>query len=330
MQIGSADTALQVLVVAEVGNNHEGDVKVALELIRAAAQAGAGAVKFQAIDPARLARPTETTRIAQLERFRLAPKELAGLAEEAHSLGLDFICTPFDLDAVQWLTPLVDAFKISSGDNNFAALISAVAAPGKPVIVSSGMADIAQMRSAQAIIDDLGAPFAALHCVSAYPTMAEDAELTKIGALARDLKCTVGYSDHTIGNEACVLATAFGARIVEKHFTLSHDFSDFRDHQLSADPPELAELVERVALAEKLAGTGETPSSAELEAAHSARRSIVAARDLTAGTVIQFEDLEWLRPADGLAPGREGELVGKVLAIDRRSGSPIMIEDLGT
>jgi len=329
MRIGSADTTERVAVIAEVGNNHEGDVGVALELVRAAAAAGAHAVKFQAIDPPRLVRPTETARLEQLGRFQLTPEEFGRLHDEARSLGIGFLCTPFDLDAVAWLAPLVDAFKIASADNDFAALIAAAADTGRPVVVSGGMTDLDGMRAARDLVQGRGAEFAALHCVSAYPTEPEHASLATIPALAAGLGATVGYSDHTLGIEACVLAVALGARILEKHFTLRHDYSEFRDHQLSAEPAELAELVRRVEEAQTLIGAPRAGVlAAEEPVSAAARRSIVAASDLPAGHVLRAMDLTWLRPGDGLSPGREDELLGRPLARDVVHGETLLPGDL--
>lgn len=329
MRIGTVDTSEQVAVVAEIGNNHEGDPDVARELVRAAAQAGAHAVKFQAIDPPRLVRPTETARLEQLGRFRLTPEDFRELHDTARALGIGFICTPFDLECINWLEPLVDAFKIASADNDFDALIRAAAETGKPVIVSGGMTGIEGLRAARDLVRGAGAEFAVLHCVSAYPTQPEDAALATIPALAGELDAIVGYSDHTLGVDACVLAAALGARIVEKHFTLRHDFSDFRDHQLSAEPDELAELVRRVRQAQVLVGSPRTgPLAAERDVITAARRSIVAARDLPAGHTLGETDITWLRPGDGLPPGRENLLLGHALTRDVSAGEPLRPENV--
>src|SRR5690348_11152313 len=137
---------------------------------------------------------------------------------------------------------------------------------------------------------------AVLHCVVNYPTAPEDTHLLALRSL-QTLGCTVGYSDHTLGIEAAVLAVALGARIIEKHFTLDKNQSDFRDHQLSADPAELKELVQRVKQAQVLLGSGEKRlQRSEEKVVGSVRRSIVAGRDLEAGTVLRWEDLGWVRP----------------------------------
>ena len=325
MRIGAANTVEQVVVIAEIGNNHEGDAGRAREMVAAAAEAGVDVVKFQAIDPRWLVRPEETARLEQLERFRLDPEQFAALAEQAHGLGVGFACTPFDLHAVAWLEPLVDAFKVASGDNDLDALVGACAATGKPVIVSMGMTGLDGARHAADVVGAQGAEFAALHCVSAYPTAPEDAALAQIGVLAGALpEAIIGYSDHTLGIDACVAAVAAGARILEKHFTLSHELSDFRDHQLSAEPQEMAELVRRVRTTQTLMGVPrEGVAEAEMAVAAAARRSIVARGDLAAGHVIGPDDLWWLRPGDGMDPGREDELVGRALVREVRQGQPL-------
>lgn len=329
MKLGTTNTDDTVAIIAELGNNHEGDLGVARELVHAAASAGAHAIKLQAIDPPRLVRPDQTSRLAQLERFRLSRDGFAELARLADELKLGFCCTVFDLEAVDWLSPLVDAFKIASGDNNIHPLIAAAAHSGRPVIVSSGMSDLAGMRAAQQVVVGAGSEFAALHCVSVYPTPPGAAALASIPVLRRELATTVGYSDHTLGVEACVIAAAKGARIIEKHFTLRHDFSDFRDHALSCEPTELEELVRRVAAVEQYLGE---PRACVLEeettAAATARRSIVAARDLHAHHVLTSEDLTWLRPADGMRPGRERELIGRALRRSMAFGEPLAPEDV--
>jgi N,N'-diacetyllegionaminate synthase len=329
MRIGPVDTDRQVAIIAEIGNNHEGDLDTARELVRAAAGAGAHAVKLQAIEPAELVGPEDTARLAQLRRFQLTPEQFAELAALAHSLGIGFVCTPFSLGAVGWLEPVVDAFKVASGDNDYLALLERIGATGRPTIVSAGMTGVQGLARARRVLHDAGGgEFAALHCVSAYPTPPEAARLATIPVLARELGATIGYSDHTIGVQACLAAVALGARILEKHFTLRHDFSDFRDHQLSSEPAELQELVERVAEVELLRGE---PRDAEVlpeevAVAAAARRSAVAARDLPEGHVLAAEDVRFLRPAGPV--GANTTVAGSVLRHARHRGERLAGDDL--
>jgi sialic acid synthase SpsE len=330
MRIGPADTERQVAIVAEIGNNHEGDLAVARELVGAVAEAGAHAVKFQAIDPAELVHPDDTARLEQLERFRFTPDQFAELASLARSAGIGFVCSAFSLEVVDWLAPFTDVLKVASGDNDYVALLEHMGATGKPVIVSSGMSDAEGLRRAQRIVMDAGAEeVAVLHCVSAYPAPPSAAHLATIPALARELGATVGYSDHTLGLDACLAAVALGARILEKHMTLRHDFSEFRDHQLSAEPAELRDLVARVTEVETLIGEPRRAAvlPEEKGVAAAARRSAVAARDLSEGHVLAAGDVRFLRPAGPV--GASTEVTGRVLRRARRAGERLEPNDLG-
>lgn len=327
MRIGDRDTGARVLVVAEIGNNHEGDVGAARELVRLAAEAGADAVKLQTYRTALFVRPADADRYARLERFELPPASVAELQRLARELGLLFLSTPLDLEAVALLEPLVDAYKIASGDNDFWPLLDAVRATRKPVVVSTGMSTLEGVARA---VDRLrGSEVALLQCTSAYPAPEHEANLAAIGLLAARFRVTVGYSDHTLGIDACVAAVAAGARIVEKHFTLDKARGGFRDHQLSADPDDLRELVRRVRDVETLLGRPEkTVQPSEEETVRAARRSVVAARDLEAGHAVAWEDLVWLRPRDGLAPDEAGDILGATLVRAVAAGEPIRRQDV--
>lgn len=332
MRIGSLDTDSRIVVVAEIGNNHEGDVERARKLVRAAAAAGADAVKFQTYKTELFVRPADEERFARLKSFELSQEAFAVLADLAHELGLAFVSTPLDLESATFLEEVADAVKIASGDNTFVPLIRQVAAGSKPMIMSTGLVDLDEARAALELARGArpsGAEVALLHCVTAYPAQPAEINLRVIPELASALGCTVGYSDHTLGIEACVAAAAIGARILEKHVTLDPPPSDFRDHDLSARPDELAELVRRVRLVEELLGTGEKrPQASEVELRDAVRRSIAARRDLPAGHVIVASDLAWLRPGEGIAPGREGEVVGRILRRAVTAGEQLRPDDL--
>ena len=201
--------------------------------------------------------------------------------------------------------------------------------------MSCGLSDLAQIAMSVRFIQERWQTFglcqdlAVLHCVTSYPVPPDQANVAAVRRLAEALPCTVGYSDHTIGLHACLAAVALGARILEKHFTLDTRFSDFRDHQLSADPPEMAELVRRVREVSLLLGTGEkVPQKNELEVEPLVRRSIVAGRDLPTGHRLRFEDLTWIRPGRGLPPGDEPKVIGRRLRRALAFGEPIQIADL--
>ena len=215
MKIGSIDLTDEVCIVAEIGNNHEGDVQRAHQLIEAAAASGVNAVKFQTFQTKHYVSAQDARRFERLSAFELTPNQFQQLAEYAHSVNLLFISTPFDLGSVDVLLPLVDAYKISSGDNNFYPLIERVSRTKKPLMVSTGLADDAQISETLACIREWRAlnQVALLHCVTAYPVDPASANLAAIAALAINEEITVGYSDHTLGCEAAVLSVAAGARI---------------------------------------------------------------------------------------------------------------------
>ena len=334
MKIGSHDTASRVIVIAEIGNNHEGNLDVAQQLVREAARCGVDAVKFQTFKAEHFVRPADTARMAQMRRFELKPEEFTALARLAKSLGLLFISTPLDLGSVNVLQPFVDCFKVASGDSNFYPLLARVADTGRPLIISTGVSDLAQVQETLRFVRQRWAQrsvspeFAVLHCVSSYPVPDEQANLRSIPFLREQLGCTIGYSDHTQGEEAVVLAVAIGAQIIEKHFTLDHNFSEFRDHKVSADPLGMRSLGPRIRRVDGFLGVlNKKLQPCEPTVIAAIRRSVVAATDLPAGHRIESVDLMWMRPAGGLQPGEEDLLIGKVLRRAVQSGDLLSLSD---
>jgi sialic acid synthase SpsE len=335
MKIRNVDVTERVLVIAEIGNNHEGDYDVAKRLVREAAASKVDAVKFQTYRTDDFVGCQNLERYNRLKSFELDLDQFARLSELARSLGLLFLSTPLDLPSARGLEPLVDAYKIASGDNNFYPLLAAVACTGKPVIISTGVSGLDQIRETVTFMEAcwsferLPRRLALLHCVSSYPVPDAEANLLSIPFLQTHFDGPVGYSDHTLGIDATLLAVALGARIVEKHFTLDKHFSDFRDHQLSATPGEMADLVERVRRAEQMLGAMEkTVQPCEAPLAGAIRRSVAAAADLPAGQTLEPDNVTWLRPAGGLAPGSEQALMGRVLKRSLRRGEPLTAADL--
>jgi N-acetylneuraminate synthase/N,N'-diacetyllegionaminate synthase len=189
------------------------------------------------------------------------------------------------------------------------------------------MTDLDAIRAA--VNEVKSAPHAVLHCVSSYPAPYEQVNLRAMALLERELGCPIGYSDHTLGVEACIAAVALGARIIEKHFTLSKTFSEFRDHQLSSDPPEMTRLVEQIRHVEQLLGEPKKARQAcEAPIEPIARRSIVAARDLAPGKKLSDEDLLCVRPGDGLRASQVDALVGRTLKRAVSSGEALALADL--
>lgn len=335
MKIGEFDLEKKVLVIAEIGNNHEGDPAIASELVRQAADCGVDAVKFQTFRAEHYVSKSDTPRFNRLKSFQLSYSQFEKLSQLAHSLGVLFISTPFDMASAEFLEGIVDAYKIASGDNNFYPLLGRIAETNKPVIVSTGLSEFSDVQRTVSFLkkymseSEYHDRLAILHCVSSYPVPAEQANLRSIQFLAENFDCHIGYSDHTIGLDAAVLAVALGARIIEKHFTLDKNFSDFRDHQISSDPSDLRELVRRIRDATLMLGErNKSLQPCELTSREAMRRSIVAGADLSAGHCISGSDLTWVRPGGGLAPGEEHALIGKRLVHAVRFGDQLNSSDV--
>ncbi len=325
-----------VFIIAEVGNNHEGDFQLARDMVGLAAEAGVDAVKFQTIVPERFVNRTDEPRFSTLKKFQFSYDQFTELSKLAHDAGIKFISTPFDLESAAFLGTICDAIKIASSDNTFYALIEAAAKTAKPMIISTGLANESEVRSAVTSVAKIWgdshdpADLGLLHCVSNYPTTPENANIGAVSSLkAAFPERTVGYSDHTIGIDAARLAVGAGANIIEKHFTIANDHSEFRDHQLSADPKTMKQLVETVREMSVLMGSGKIEMSAcEAEIAPQIRRSIVAAKHLDSGHCVTHDDLLWTRPGTGLAPGHEHDIVGKKLKAPMAEGDPFKHDNL--
>ena len=320
MKIGNLDTNKKVLVIAEIGNNHEGDFDLAKEMIEAASEAGADAVKFQTIIPNRLVSSSQKQRIKQLSKFSFTPDQFIELKNLADQQNVLFLSTPFDLEVVDWLAPIVPAFKVASGDNNFWPLLEKIALTGKPMMVSLGLGRIPEAEILKKFIENIWTTnylkhpgLAFMHCMVSYPTPDCEANLRDIQKI-RFENVTPGYSDHTMGIRAAELAVACGARIIEKHFTLDKNYSDFRDHQLSADPVDLKNLIQSVSQTEAFLGINNTAGrNCEEGNSTSVTRSIASNRNIGSGEIISMGDICWVRPGLGLRPGDEKLILGKKL-----------------
>lgn len=334
MKIGNVDLDQETLIIAEIGNNHEGDLDLAKKMIASAAQAGAQAVKFQTIVPDKLVSVKEKETVELFQKFQFTQQQFEQLKTFSDENGVMFLSTPFDPESARFLDPLVPAFKIASGDNNYWPLIEVLADTGKPVILSTGMTDFKSINKVKQFIESrwkaygISSHLVILHCVSLYPTPPDLANLQTIRYLIDNLGGNVGYSDHTLGIEAAVLSVALGARVIEKHFTLDKNYSDFPDHAISMDSDDLAKLVRRVQETREMLGSySVSVEEKQGEIAKVARRSIVAKTDLPAGTRLEWNHLDWVRPANGLPPGEEEQLLGKTLQRQISRGHPILPQD---
>lgn len=322
-------------IIAEIGVNHEGSEEVAADLIRKAATAGADAVKFQTFVPEHYVSTEQPERFERVGRFCLSHDAFRRLAALARSLGLTFFSTPLGFADIDFLDEIQPIFKISSGDLTFLALIRHATRTRKPLIISTGLGTEAEIQAAVNVVLE-ERPSARedgsvmlMHCVSAYPTPAEEANLRNITWLARRFGMPTGYSDHTLGIKACELAIAVGAVALEKHFTYRKEDQAFHDHKLSADPADLTALVAAVRQAERYLGSEtRTRTEAELKMELHMRRSIGTVVDIPVGTPVKREWLTWLRPAWGLGPQEMDRVVGKPLNKDLKAGALVRAEDI--
>ena len=310
-------------IIAEVGGNHDGNLDKALELVREARQAGADAVKFQIYDAEKLVKPDlpAFNRAKgykyQIDRFRdleFEREDWLRVVGECHDQDIDFLATCFDLDSLDYFAPFMKYIKIASGDLTYKELIEKAGSYGKPVILSTGMATFDEIQMASKWVPQH--LLTVLHCVSVYPCPDASVGLLEIERLRRTY-ARVGYSDHSIGNTACLAAVSLGAQVIEKHFTLDNSL-DYGDHPHSANPIELKELVENIRRIEKMR-TGLLDNRPEFET-NRFRRGGYAARDLKAGDIVQAGDVASLRPANLLMPH---EYIGQKLTRDIKKGESL-------
>jgi len=324
------DLSAEIAVIAEVGVNHEGDVEAASRLLRGAAGAGADAIKFQSYTPERFISTDDPERFERVSRFALDEAAHRRLAAEAAALGVAFLSTPVTEDWVPLLAGLGAALKIASGDVTFEPVIRACAGTGLPVILSTGASTAEEIDQAIAWFrdaagtEDIVERLAILHCVSAYPAAIGEANLRSIPFLAERYGLTVGWSNHVIGPNACLTAVALGARIIEVHVTDRREGRTFRDHALSFEMAELADLIGAIGDVDKSLGVpGKVPTPAELQVRQAIRKGIVAACDIAEGTTIEHRHLAWARPASGYAAGELEELIGAVAGQALRKGQAV-------
>jgi len=322
-------------IVAEIGVNHEGSEKMAADLIRKAAVVGADAVKFQTYIPEHYISKEQPDRFERVSRFCLSYDAFRRLAALARSLDIIFFSTPLGLSDIDFLNEIQPIFKISSGDLTFHELIAHASRTGKPLIISTGLGTEDEIQAAVDVVlsvrpnaqDD--GTLMLMHCVSAYPTNINDANIRNLLWLSRRFGLPVGYSDHTLGTKACELAVAVGATAVEKHFTYRKEDQSFHDHRLSADPTDFKTLVGNIRQAELYLGS-EMRARCEAEIAMEShlRRSIATLIDIPAGTPIRREWITMVRPAWGLDPKDTHKVLGRKLNKDLKAGTIIRKNDL--
>ncbi|MEZ5339751.1 MAG: N-acetylneuraminate synthase family protein [bacterium] len=320
------DNHRPVYVIAEAGINHGGDMQVAAEMVRVAAAAGADAVKFQSFTASGLAHGSlAADQHAFFSRFELGREEHAQLSALCREHDIDFLSTPFDTQMLALLEELhVPAYKIASCDLTNLPFIAAVATRRKPMYISTGMGSMDEVWRAYETAVEHGCPqVVMLQCTTQYPTPYPHVSLRSMLAIAEEVGCDVGFSDHSIGNWCCFAAVGMGACVIEKHFCLDKHV-DGPDIPGSCDPQELIELVQGIRAIEQAMGRRvKQMQDSEEGIAAIARRSAFYACDLGAGHVLCEEDLQFLRPGNGISPREAMALLGRELRLSVRSGAAL-------
>ena len=322
-------------VIAEAGINHNGDVAIASDLVRAAAEAGADAIKFQTHFPEHeMLRGGATAAYVGeslfdlLTRTALSRDDHFTLRDLATNNGLIFLSTPFSREAADFLDTVgVPAFKTGSGELANLPLQAHIARKGKPMIVSTGMSTPEEIDGTVQMIRGIGTPFALMHCTSTYPTPFEHVQLDCIPALQRQYAVPVGFSDHTLGSYMAFAAATLGANLFEKHFTLSRSLPG-PDQQGSMEPTELAELVKGIRAIERARGATKAIQPGEQDVRDMAQHSVVSVRDIPAGATIAAADVWAKRPGTGIPARRLTDVVGRVAKRAIASGRLVQWDDL--
>jgi len=333
---------MKTFIIAEAGVNHNGKVALAKKMIDVAALAGVDAIKFQTFKAEKLASKfapkadyqKETTRMTESQQQMLKKLELSW---EAHKILLDrccrrnikFLSTPFDIDSVRLLAKLgLDIFKVPSGEITNLPYLRVVGRLRKKVILSTGMANLREVKDAVKVLTDSGTfkkNITILHCHTEYPTWFEDVNLSAMITLQKEIGTKVGYSDHTLGIEVPIAAVALGACMIEKHFTLDKNMEG-PDHKASLNPDELKAMIVAIRHVEEALGHGiKRPSRTELKNRWVVRKSIVAAQLIRRGEPFTEENLSTKRPAKGISPMLWDRVVGRIAKKDYKEDEAIVL-----
>lgn len=333
-----------IYCIAEVGSNHNGDWSEAEYLTRACAEAGADAIKFQAYTREELFNPALPSPVTEQDahnldllekRWNILPKYTVDarwwpkLADLCQELGVDFLCTPFSLESLELLAPLMPAIKIASGDVTWLELLRASGTYGKPVIFSTGASTMEEaVNAAEAVRNGGCEDIVALHCVSSYPPRWEQANLRSMPALGEALDVAYGLSDHSPGSTLPLGARTLGACVLEKHVTRDRS-QEGLDHHFAMTPAEFGEMVNALRNLEQALGSTEKcwTDDEEIERFW-VRRGLWVKRDLMEGECLRRQDLSVLRPCLGIEANKLSSILGKKIGRALYSNQPLHENDL--
>jgi len=336
----------KTLIIAEAGVNHNGSLELAKQLIDAAADAGVDYVKFQTFKAEKLVsksakkagyqarniNDTDDSQFNMLKKLELDIDTHHLLIDYCKQKNIKFFSTAFDLESIDLLNSLgIDLFKIPSGEITNLPYLQKIGSLNKPVILSTGMATLAEIEAAVNVLEEAGTARKALtilHCNTEYPTPMHDVNLNAMLTIKEAFHVSVGYSDHTLGIEVPIAAVALGAVCIEKHFTLDRNMKG-PDHKASLEPNELKKMVSSIRNIEVALGDGiKRPSPSELKNKEVARKSIHTASDLPADHVIQMENLAIKRPGNGIPPSMINQIIGRKTRVELEADDLLKWENL--
>lgn len=320
----------KVLIIAEAGVNHNGNLDMAKQLIDVAASCGVDIVKFQTARLDSLVSKCaamadyqknnigqEKTQKEMLAELLLPFEDFIILADYCKEKGVEFLSTPFDIDSINFLKDMVNVWKVPSGEITNYPYLREIGKTGKKVILSTGMSTMDEVEAAVKVLNQFGTKdIILLHCTTEYPAPYDQINLRAMNAMADRFGLEVGYSDHTEGVEVSLAAVAMGAKVIEKHFTLDKTLPG-PDHKASMSPEELRSLVVGIRRIEKALGDGEKrPTAVEEKNKSVVRKSIVAARGIAKGELLTEDNLTTKRPGSGINPMKWDEVIGTVAVRD--------------
>lgn len=313
-------------IITEAGSNHDGELETAKRLVKAAKDAGADAIKFQTFKAEKFASPQYAKEMYKtLEKHELKTEWHAEIKKYADELGIIFLSTPFDEGSVDLLDEIgVPAFKVASGDLTHLPLLEHIAGKGKPMIVSTGGANLGEVEEAiNTIKNRQNNRIVLTHCVSNYPTKVEDANIRAMITLRDAFHLPVGYSDHSLGSLVSLAAVALGACIIEKHFTFDRSLPG-PDHPFAMEPDELKEMIIQIRNTEKALGSPIKKRTKSEDGVYKrARRSIFARRNIPKGTKITQDMVAILRPSVGVQPKFLDKVIGRKSKVDIKARASI-------
>jgi len=334
---------MPILIIAEAGVNHNGDLGTAKEMVDVAARSGANYVKFQTFNAEKLTTPdskvasyqkssanSDDSQFTLLRKLEITKADHLELLKKCNDVGINFLSTAFDIESADMLQGLgQEIFKIPSGEITNLPYLRHIGSFKKEIILSTGASTLKEIEEALKQIVKSGTNIeniTVMHCTSAYPALMHEVNLSAMQNISKEFGVKIGYSDHTMGIEVAIAAAALGASVIEKHFTLDRNM-DGPDHKASLEPHELMEMIKSIRKIEVALGNGiKAPTVGELENINVIRKSIVAKIQIKKGEIFSEENLTTKRPSRGISPMQWDSVVGQIATRDYQSDEMIQID----